>query len=161
MPITLKPMNEAEYAAFYRLSLESYADNLCRDGGFASREKALAEAREEMAELLPSGLETPRQFLLSVYDETQTPAGYLWYDLLGASKAFIDDLMIFPDFRRRGYALEALRLLEEALQVPHVALHVFEGNRAARSLFEKAGYACLKVERSQTGSVYMFKRIRG
>lgn len=160
MHITFQPMTEEQFAAFRQESLDSYTADLLRDGQYKNREEAQAEALAEFAELLPQGLHTPKHFLLHILSETGEPVGYLWYDLLGLSKAFVDDLCIYPPYRRKGYALSALQLLEQQLQVPHITLHVFEGNQPARKLYEKAGFSYLKMEKSQAGSLYMFKRIR-
>ncbi len=153
-------MTEAQFAAFRQQSLASYTEDLLRDGGYTSRKEAEEEARSEFAELLPQGLATPKHFLLQILNEANESVGYLWYDQLGLSKAFLDDLCIYPPYRRQGYALSALQLMEKTVPLPHITLHVFEGNHAARCLCEKAGYSYLKVEKSQDGSLYMFKRIR-
>lgn len=158
--ITLHPMTQEEFNAFLRISYESFADDLTRADPSFSREAAIAEAKSEVAELLPQGLDTARHHLLSIRDAEETQVGYLWYDLMGASKAFIDDLLIFPAYRRRGHAADALRQLESRLTVPHITLHVFETNHPARCLYEKAGFSYLPLEKSQPGSLYMFKRIR-
>ena len=138
--ITLHPMTQAEYEAFLQISYDSYADDLMGAEKGITREAAIEEAKSEVKELLPEGLDTKNHFLLAIRDENGTQAGYLWYDVMGLSKAFIDDLLIFPPFRRKGYALQALKLLEESVQVPHITLHVFENNEAARRLYEKAGF---------------------
>ena len=158
--ISLCPMTQQEYDAFLQISYDSFADDLTAAQPMMTREAALKEAQSEVAELLPEGLQTKNHYLFAIRDEKNMQVGYLWYDLLSPGKAFVDDLLIFAPYRRKGYALQALKLLEEQLTVPHITLHVFEGNRAARALYEKAGFAYLKVERAQSGSLYMFKRIR-
>ncbi|MBR5232212.1 MAG: GNAT family N-acetyltransferase [Clostridia bacterium] len=160
MSVTLTPMTASDFGSFRQLSLQTYAEELLRDAAYASMEEARKEAEEELCELLPQGLATPRHFLMRITNEENASVGYLWYDTTGMSKAFIDDIYIEPPHRRCGYALSALTELEKLLSLPHIALHVFEGNAAARKLYEKAGYAYLKMEKAQKGSLYMFKRIR-
>lgn len=157
--ITLYPMTEEEFKSFLHLSYESYADDLTRTSPVVTREAALQEAQSELQELLPQGLQTQNHYLFSIRDAEERQVGYLWYDLLSPHKAFIDDLLIFPEHRRRGYAARALTLMEKQLAAPRIALHVFESNHAARRLYEKCGYAYLKMDRAQPGSLYMFKRI--
>ena len=160
--VTFHPMTETEFEAFLQMSYDSFADDLLREEPLMTREAALQEARSEVGELLPKGLKTPAQYLLTIFNEENTAVGYLWYDLMGRSKAFIDDFYIFPEYRRKGYALSALKVLEEFLKgqkIPHITLHVFENNTAARCLYEKAGLEYVQMERAQKGSLYMFKRI--
>lgn len=160
MNITFQPMTQAQFDAFRQASLDSYTEDLLRDGQYASLEEAQSEALAEFSELLPHGLQTPNHFLLQLLNENSESVGYLWYDLMSIGKAFIDDIYIYAPHRRQGCASAALRQLEAQLQVPHITLHVFESNIPVRKLYEKAGYSYLQIEKSQAGSLYMFKRIR-
>ena len=158
--ITLRPMTEEEFQSFLHFSYESYADDLTAENPVIPREAAVKEAQSELKELLPQGLHTKNHFLFSIRNAQNEQVGYLWYDLLNPSKAFVDDLLIFPQHRRQGHAAQALHLMESQLTAPHVTLHVFEKNHAARRLYEKCGYDYLKMDRAQPGSLYMFKRIK-
>lgn len=157
--ITLHPMTEEEFQLFLQLSYDSYADDLTGTHPVITREAAIKEAQSELSELLPQGLKTRNHYLFSIHN-ADAQVGYLWYDLLNPNKAFVDDLLIFPEHRRQGYAAQALKLMETQLTAPHITLHVFEKNHAARCLYEKCGYDYLKMDRAQPGSLYMFKRIR-
>lgn len=157
--IAFRPLLPEEYNDFLDYELTAYADSLCRDGQM-TKEKAQAEARAEMDELLPQGLQTPQHFLCALQNDTGETVGLIWYDLLSRSKCFIDDIVIAPAFRRQGYATAALKTLENTVSTPHIALHIFDSNHSGRLLFEKSGFQYLQVEKSQTGSLYMFKRIR-
>jgi ribosomal protein S18 acetylase RimI-like enzyme len=58
--------------------------------------------------------------------------------------AFVDELYIEPEFRRRGLGRRAMEFLEErarALGVNAVHLEVDRGNDAAAELYRRAGYA--------------------
>ena len=160
MSVTLKAMTLSDFETFREISLKTYTEDLLRDAAFAGEAEALKEAEAEFSELLPRGLETPGHFLRCIENEDGLCVGYLWYDTLGMSKAFIDDIYVFPPHRRKGYAFAALGEMEKVLTVPLIALHVFEGNDAARKLYEKASFSYLKMEKAQKGSLYMFKRIR-
>lgn len=59
------------------------------------------------------------------------------------------NLTIFEEYRRRGYASEALSVLEDWAREQGMAgiiLHVFGHNHSARALYRKSGY----VERNVT-----------
>ena len=71
----------------------------------------------------------------------------------------LEKIAVDPQYRRQGHAAQALNLMEDHLTAPHITLHVFEKNQAARRLYEKCGYGYLKMDRAQPGSLYMFKRI--
>ena len=57
--------------------------------------------------------------------------------------AFIG-IYIMPDLRRKGYALEALKLSEEyafkLLNIHHIAAKIMADNQPSQRLFKKAGY---------------------
>ena len=73
--------------------------------------------------------------------------GTLWFvakDRAGRRIAFIYDIYIAPEHRRRGHAFQAFQDVElEVLRLglTGIALHVFGHNQAARALYEKLGYA--------------------
>lgn len=83
---------------------------------------------------------------LLVVDER--PVGYIVltlgfsFEFLGTD-AFIDELYIVPEFRRRGFAKRAVRFLEvEAQKLGVNALHleVDDGNDAAFELYRRTGF---------------------
>ena len=108
--ITLRPMTEEEFQSFLHFSYESYADDLTAENPVIPREAAVKEAQSELKELLPQGLHTKNHFLFSIRNAQNEQVGYLWYDLLNPNKAFVDDLLIFPQHRRQGHAAQALHL---------------------------------------------------
>jgi len=144
--VHLVPMTEAEFQIYCARSIQEYAQEHVKAGNWHPSE-ALQRAEKEFRQLLPEGLATKNQYLFSIADEvTGSRVGMIWFavdDTRPAPSAFIFDFMIHPEFRRRGYGLQALRALEEkvrALGIHKIRLHVFGHNTAARALYEKAGY---------------------
>ena len=72
--------------------------------------------------------------------------GYAWFvpeERPSGRVAFIYDIAVGPEHRRKGYARAALAEIETwALTHDCVAvqLHVFGGNTGARELYRRAGY---------------------
>ena len=90
--------------------------------------------------------ERGRVWLLFARDQ---PAGYVVltfgfsFEFLGTD-AFIDELYIAPEFRRRGFATRAMQFAEtEARKLGVNALHleVDEGNEAAFELYRRTGFS--------------------
>lgn len=89
--------------------------------------------------------ERGRIWLLCVNEK---PAGYIVltlgfsFEYLGTD-AFVDELYIAPEFRRRGFARRAMQFAEaEARKLGVNALHleVDEGNEAAFELYRRCGF---------------------
>lgn len=152
----LVPMTGEDFAAWHEGSIAGYAEENVKSGRW-SKEEAPAKARGSFAELLPNGLATPRTHLFNVVDDAGQNVGMLWIneqDRSGERIAFVYDIMIHPQHRRRGHAQSALALLEEKAKemgLSGVGLHVFGHNQEARALYEKTGFAATSIQ--------MFKRI--
>src|SRR5688500_1887335 len=89
---------------------------------------ALERAEAAFDHLVPDGkLIGPPQ--LWVIERQTEPVGVIWYGSRdGGSEAYVYDLLIWPGFRRRGYARAAMRLLERQLRdagLGSIALNVF------------------------------------
>lgn len=149
--VQLVPMTEGEYQQFLAWSIPDYAQEQAKSGAW-ELEEALERGRRTFDELLPDGLSTPDQFLFSIESEGKKPVGYLWYGVREEGErryAALYELVIFEEYRRRGYASQALSALEDEVQgegVEQIILHVFGHNQGARALYRKSGY----VERNVT-----------
>jgi ribosomal protein S18 acetylase RimI-like enzyme len=140
--IRLRPMGEAEFAAYREHALDDYS-RPGRIGNWPSAEIAEREFHRQ----LPQGLATPDQHLLVIEDAvTAFSVGFLWMAVRQRDtgpEAFVFDLVILPAFRRRGFAEAAMLELEiyvRDLGVAQISLHVFEHNAAARALYDKLGF---------------------
>jgi ribosomal protein S18 acetylase RimI-like enzyme len=150
--VHLNPMTESEFQAYTKGAVEELARERVREGDWQPAD-ALHKAEQEFLRMLPQGVHTQNQYLLSIQaDQTDLNVGMLWFALRGTAPhlaAFIYDFMISEQFRQRGYGTQALSALDEKakeLGVDTIALHVFGHNQAAIALYQKAGYAITNLQ---------------
>ena len=141
--IELVPMTAQEFDEWLPATIKGYAAEHVRTGRWSEAE-AIERSREEHARLLPQGLATPDHRLWSVVAGGEA-VGVLWIQVMQkpVPSAFVYNIEIYPQFRRRGYAEQAMLKLEEEarrLGLEGIRLHVFGHNTAARPLYEKLGY---------------------
>ena len=144
--VQLIPLTEDEYQTYLESDIRRYAEEQVKAGNWYASEAA-EKSRQEHQQLLPDGLATKNHYLFSLEDEeTGSKVGVIWFaldDQTPPRSAFVYDLMIQDEFRRRGYGAQALRALEikvKELGASKISLHVFGHNPAARALYEKVGY---------------------
>jgi ribosomal protein S18 acetylase RimI-like enzyme len=154
--VTLVPMTEDEFEAFLQWAIPDYAQDHIRTGAWPESE-ALRRSEEQHRELLPEGLESPGQYLLTIHDPASSRnVGMLWFYLAHdrpGKPAFLYQFMIHEEFRRQGYGLAALQALEDRLRDmggSTIHLHVFGHNAPARALYEKAGYEVTNVNMAKS-----------
>jgi ribosomal protein S18 acetylase RimI-like enzyme len=146
--VQLKPMTEAEYDVFYEYVILDYAEGLVRAGN-AHPDRAVQLSRQQCAPVLSDRLASPDQFFCTIRQEDagSTHVGYLWWgirELGGTRVANLYFVAVFEGYRRRGYATQALRLLEKEVRragLDEIRLYVFGHNTGAWSLYRKMGYA--------------------
>jgi len=139
--VTLSRATADEFLAIRHHALDDYT----RDGKVGAW--ATAEiAKQEFERSLPKGLDTENQQLLAIQSGGKQ-VGYIWLTSIKRpteTEAFILDIVVFPDFRRRGYGEQALLQLEghvSNLGLNTISLSVFDHNEAAQALYRKASYA--------------------
>lgn len=105
--------------------------------------------------------------VLRLYDG-DTPAGLVDMDTFRGAHAgygWISLLYIEPDYRFRGYGVQALGRaikLYKSLGKRAVRLYAAEDNRAALSFYKKHGFEILSSEHGATGILYLMeKKLRG
>jgi ribosomal protein S18 acetylase RimI-like enzyme len=144
--VELIPMNEPEFEMYLQYNVQDYAQDQ-----EASRHSAPAAAEQEAEvqyhQLLPQGLQTPGHTLCMIFDPQRSKhVGVLWFDQRqeqGRRYVFLNDIVIFEEFRRRGYARLAMQALEKQAReqgATAIRLHVSAQNEAARLLYEKLKY---------------------
>jgi ribosomal protein S18 acetylase RimI-like enzyme len=137
-------MTEDDYQAYLAKAIPEYAAERIQAGNYDEAD-ALNRSRKEFEQYLPQGIHTPRNFVGKLQNEIEQTVGYLWYGFFEnrPDNAFIFDFEIYPDFRRRGYASQALATLEVHAKehgAKKLELHVFGSNTAARELYKKVGF---------------------
>lgn len=150
-PVDLVPLTSEQYHAWLPAAIADYAQENAITGRW-SQEEAQEKSREDFARLLPQGIDTPEHRLWSIVRSSdRTAVGVLWIHVMQKPRpiAFIYNIEVYPEFRRRGYAEGAmLRLEDEArrLGLDGIRLHVFGHNAAARPLYEKLGYVATNLQ---------------
>jgi ribosomal protein S18 acetylase RimI-like enzyme len=143
-------MNENDYQRFLDYAIANYAEEKTRAGNYAVEDAMQLSAREYQ-QLLPDGVDTHDNYLLSIINEHNQKAGFIWLALqqTGVLRTLtVVNILVYEQFRRRGYATQALRLAEEkarALGIERVTLQVFGHNTLAQSLYEKMGYRATNI----------------
>jgi ribosomal protein S18 acetylase RimI-like enzyme len=152
--VTLRPMTEAEYAAFMSGLSESYAADRARAEDMEI-ETARAAASKQLKEILSAGAATPGHRFWTVVEPGGSAVGNLWVFVDDSQRrAFIFDIAIDEGQRGKGYGEATMRALEEELRptdVTHIGLSVMGFNTGARALYDKLGYT--------VSATYMLKRI--
>lgn len=138
-------------------AVEGYSRDTVAAGRWSASE-AEARSRAELERLLPDGLETFGHSVCLVQDdESDEPVGTIWYGHMARDErqiAYVFDIRIYPQFRRRGYAACALGEVEKfaALRkLEAIGPHVFPHNTPALALYQKLGFTPEKG--------LMFKRV--
>jgi len=154
--VRLVPMNESDFHTYLTSSIADYAQEHVKAGNW-SAEEAQQKAEEEFQQLVPDGLASKNQYFFTIEDETlPAKVGILWFavrDQGGQPSAFVYDVEIFAEFRRRGYGMQAFQALESYVRnlgLTTISLHVFGHNHAARAMYEKLGYITTNVSMSKT-----------
>jgi RimJ/RimL family protein N-acetyltransferase len=149
--VQLMPMNEGEFQAYRQVAIAQVACDHVKAGTWAP-EAALQLAEQTYQHLLPDGLASPNQYLLMIADELSgRKVGTLWFavrDEGAGPEAFVYDVRIFEEFRRRHYATHAFRALERyarTLGLTTIYLQFLGENFAARTMYEKLGYVATHI----------------
>lgn len=139
-------MTAGEFGRYLETAVESYAAAHIRAGD-CEPEDALALAQADYASLLPLGLDTPSQHVLSIHvEESVSPIGMIWFEARekrGRKSAYIFDFAIAPEWRGKGYGAATLRALENlvtSMGIARVSLNVMGWNEGAKALYDKLGF---------------------
>ena len=146
MTVTLRPMTEAEYDDFLRLSVVTFAAEAGPANGL-DEAAALELSRREFGRLLPEGLKTPQQLIWTACDGDEA-IGRLWISL-ARTAPFIYDVAVREDQRGKGYGRAIMLAGEEAVRAlgyDRLELNVFGVNKTAVHLYESLGYTVLSQQ---------------
>lgn len=164
--IVLKPVDGALYKTIKPYMIENLA---------AFSKKSYSACEKEIDALLPAAENTQKHYLYAIEinafsldkhtaDRSGAAglyanllAGYLWFFAVekeGRDIAFLMDIFIRPEYRRKGIARNALRLSEKLLGergYDTIRLHVEDTNTAAKNLYAALGYVF--VRRAESGEI--------
>ena len=143
--IRLEPMTQAQYSDFMEAIIPPYvAERAAAD--HVSAKVANRYARHQHARLLPEGHRTTgHRFLRIVSTDSDEPVGGVWFWIDVENKqGFLYNITVFPQHRRRGFASDALVLVEEMVGsagCTALGLNVFSSNDGAIALYRKLGFS--------------------
>jgi GNAT superfamily N-acetyltransferase len=137
--LELRPMTQEAFDAYLEGSTEQYIGELAAAG--MSQESARRQGEQQMAELVPAGLESPGQSFFTAWVD-DLPVGTLWLSTEDPL-AFVYDIAVDESQRRKGYGeamMNAGARWCRDLGHPALGLNVFAHNPNARALYDKLGY---------------------
>lgn len=172
--IVLKPVDGALYKTIRPYMIENFA-------AFSKQSRSACE--KEIDALLPDGENTKNHYLYAIEINASCPdkqaadsvdissdyagiyadsdaeitVGYLWFFAVekeGRDIAFLMDIFVRPEYRRKGIARKALRLAEKLPAergYDTIRLHVEDSNSAAKNLYAGLGYVF--IQRAKNGEI--------
>ena len=153
--IRLRPMHADEYPGYLDYFIADYAREITANYRL-SPEESLARARQEIADDLPEGVNTPGQVLLCLMARqanTDRLVGYLWYKPDAAMRrVFIYDFHIFNACQGQGLGKQAMQVFEAAMReqgVEQIGLRVAGDNARARHVYEATGFHVTGINMSK------------
>jgi ribosomal protein S18 acetylase RimI-like enzyme len=144
MSLSLRPLSDDEFEAWFPAMRDGYAEDMVRDAGIAP-ERAATMAATQMDQLFPGRAPSPEQ-LVYVLEADGERVGDLW--LCDRKDGFQPALFIYfvgidEAHRGKGYGKAAMELAEaeaRRLGTDRIALNVFGRNEVARNLYRSLGY---------------------
>lgn len=143
--VKFRPLKEREFTGFISDYCSLYAARQV-EAGYWDSQRAQNWLTQSWADLLPQGLNTPGHYFFRILNIQEIPVGYLWVITRAEdnhSVLYINDLVITPEWRGRGYACSALKQLEHwcrDTRIGHIRLFIHPQNLPARSLYQRCGY---------------------
>lgn len=172
--IVLKPVDGALYKTIKPYMIENLA---------VFSKQARSACEKEIDALLPDGENTRKHYLYAIEikstcadkqaadsvdissdyaglyadSDAEITVGYLWFFAVekeGRDIAFLMDIFVFPEYRRKGIARKALKFAEKLLAeygYDTIRLHVEDSNTAAKNLYAGLGYGF--IQRAESGEI--------
>ena len=140
----LVPMTQTEFDEYLKHLIPDYAAENVR-AGYWDVSEALEKSRQQTGSLLPQGLQTKDNYIYNLVDGDQN-VGMIWLKAeinRPVKSGFIYDVMVYEQFRGKGYGKQIMLLIEEKareLDLKSMGLHVFGNNTVAKNLYESVGY---------------------
>ncbi len=134
--------SQAEIDAFKEWAATQHATSLIKSGEFTIFKDAVEYARSRVGEYFNSKLAPQQKIYQISLMRTGQRVGVIWLSMQPPS-ARVCSIFIEETFRRKGFAKEAMRLVEDycALAgVDFISLNVFDYNTPAMKLYRNLGY---------------------
>jgi ribosomal protein S18 acetylase RimI-like enzyme len=143
MVVELRPMTPEEYERWRGPAVIDYAQAWV-DSGILTAEEAKKRAEKQFDELLPDGLDTDKHAFFTPVDAGEG-VGVLWvhFDDSDERRAFIYDIQVHEQLRRRGYGRAIIAALVDearARGARSIGLNVFGSNPGAKALYDQMGF---------------------
>ncbi|HEX6871875.1 MAG TPA: GNAT family N-acetyltransferase, partial [Micromonosporaceae bacterium] len=150
----IRPMSPEGYAGY---TAEREHDTARALAELMPFERGLEEARLGTARLLPDGLATPGHCLLVAENGDGETIGHAWLGLENprthsSEAAYLYDVRVRGDHRRRGYANAMLAAIEEIARqagATSIGLNVFARNAGAVALYVSRGFTVTTQQMSK------------
>ncbi|KOU13741.1 hypothetical protein ADK52_37755 [Streptomyces sp. WM6372] len=148
--LTVRPLTEEEYPAWYTAEEASYIADIVRAGALTP-EQAKEKSDQDFARHLPQGYLTPEHGFYAMEAEGRV-VGTGWVNhgfLPGVTFGF--SLEVHQEHRGKGYGRAAMTVGEWATRHGGdevMMFNVFGGNEVAMSLYDSTGFAVLDEYRS-------------
>ena len=142
-------MTQAQFNDFMEVIFAPYvAERAAAD--HVPTELAAQFVRDQHARLLPHGhLTAGHQFLHIVSASENQPVGGVWFMVDVENKdAFLYNITVFAQYRRRGFASEGLMQVEKmacAAGCATLGLNMFSSNAGAIALYCQRGYGTVSA----------------
>jgi ribosomal protein S18 acetylase RimI-like enzyme len=142
--LTLRPLREDEFPAWYSTGRDEYAESMATQAGVPP-DAARSRAEKQLAEILPEGLATPGHAIFVVERDGER-VGRLWLserELDGRRVLYVYDIEIDAPFRGQGLGRATMLLAEDEARARGIArleLNVWGANAPARHLYQSLGY---------------------
>lgn len=144
--LVLIPLTLEERYAFTTALVADHVDYLVGRGEAADPGAARAGALAEIEVEMEAGIGAGDELWAARNAEGET-VGWLWLkgsvEGLPPSAAFLYQILVKAEVRRRGYGTAMLAALEEVLAASgrtELRLNVWDSNEGARRMYERAGY---------------------
>jgi len=137
--LELRAMTPREFEAFMAVMTDDYAGELAAAG--MTPEAAAQRSRDQMAELIPAGQESPGMVFLTAWVGDE-PVGRLWLRTQ-VRMASVYDVEVGADQRRKGSGAAIMNAGATWCREhghPALGLNVFAHNPGARALYDRLGY---------------------
>ena len=147
--IQLAKMTPEECAAYVERGMIEYAEEHIKNG--MSPEVAHEMSKKTYDDLLPDGVDSKDQYIFTIKNGDEA-VGMLWFadrDWGGSGQvAFVYDVFIYEDHRRKGYGSQAFELMEDKVRelgLNSIRLHVFGHNQGAVTMYQNLGYESTNI----------------